>query len=154
PNEVGLVLALKAAQWTDRQISEWTGVPINTIRGWRRKGISLSAARVLGGAPPRCAACGHEPHDFNVLPNAAYAYLLGLYLGDGCLTRSGGTSWSLRVTLDEAYPLIIEECCNSVEQIRGRRPKPRRAHKDQRCWSVESTWKSWGCLFPQHGPGK
>ena len=153
-DEVALVLALKEKRWTDRRISDRTGVPVNTIRGWRRNGISLSAARILGGAPPQCPACGTEPHDFSALPGAVYAYLLGLYLGDGCVSRSGRGSSALRIALDEAYPGIVNECCDAIEQVRGRRPKPRRPHRDDHYWSVESTWKAWACFFPQHGPGK
>jgi len=35
-----------------------------------------------------------------------YAYVLGLYLGDGCLSAAGRT-YRLRITLDTAYSEII-----------------------------------------------
>lgn len=46
-------------------------------------------------------------HDFSALPAAAYCYLLGLYLGDGCISHSQRV-WHLRITLDKKYPGIIE----------------------------------------------
>jgi hypothetical protein len=55
------------------------------------------------------------------LPRESYAYLLGVYLGDGCLGEVG-TSWSLRITLDEAYPGIIDSCCEAIEVLRGNGP--------------------------------
>jgi hypothetical protein len=76
-----------------------------------------------------------------------------MYLGDGCIGRSG-TSSALRIALDESYPEIVEKCCDAVEAIRGRRPRPRPDHRGQRCVRIDSTWKQWPCLFPQHGAGR
>jgi hypothetical protein len=88
------------------------------------------------------------------LPRDTYAYLLGVYLGDGCL-GTVGNSWSLRITLDEIYPGIIESCCDAIEVLRdGHRPTPRPHHGGDRCMVVISTWRQWPCLFPQHGPGR
>jgi len=40
-----------------------------------------------------------------------YAYLLGLYLGDGCINMAkNGRSYFLRIALDKKYPVIIERC--------------------------------------------
>lgn len=87
------------------------------------------------------------------LPGVTYAYLLGVYLGDGCLGRNR-TSWALRIALDISYPGIIKECCDAVELIRGgRRPRSRPDSRGEACVRVESTWRAWICLFPQHGPG-
>jgi hypothetical protein len=149
--DVRAVLELKAAGRTDREISELTGVPIGTIRIWRRRGPSKEVADAIAGRP-RCPDCGSEPHDFSQLPSEVYAYLLGAYLGDGHLSRVK-RSWVLRVTLDEAYPGIIESCCDAIEALRGRRPSatPR---TDSRCVVVSSRWRAWGCLIPQHGPGR
>ena len=41
------------------------------------------------------------------LPATAYCYVLGLYLGDGCISRSAQV-WRLRITLDKKYPAIID----------------------------------------------
>jgi hypothetical protein len=46
-------------------------------------------------------------HDFAGLPAEEYCYLLGLYLGDGCVSKSA-RSWVLRITCDTQYPGIID----------------------------------------------
>ncbi|MEA2159792.1 MAG: hypothetical protein QOD66_2172 [Solirubrobacteraceae bacterium] len=152
PEDVRLVLALKAAGQTDREVSLLTGVPVNTIRLWRRRGLSRRAARAVSDIP-FCAACGEAVHEFEKLPRQVYAYLLGLYLGDGCVGRSG-TSWVLRIALDMSYPGIITECCDAIELVRGRRPRPRPDHRGQLCVRIDSGWKQWPCFFPQHGAGR
>ena len=151
--DVRAVLELKAAGQTDREVSRITGVPVNTIRLWRHRGLSRRARLALDyGECDWCKTCGSDPHDFAALPPHTYAYLLGVYLGDGCIGRSG-TSWSLRIALDAAYPGIVESCCDAIEEIRGRRPKPRPDHRGDACVRVETTWRPWLCLFPHHGPG-
>ncbi len=84
---------------------------------------------------------------------ARYAYLFGIYLGDGCLGHNG-RSWALRVWLDTAYPGIIEEVAQAMSSItQGKRPSVRR-RTECNCVAVESTWRPWICLFPQHEPGR
>ena len=51
-------------------------------------------------------------HDFAALPAAPYCYVLGLYLGDGCISRSRRV-WRLRIVLDKKYPAIIDRCRDS-----------------------------------------
>jgi hypothetical protein len=151
--EVLAVARFKDAGHTDREVSDLTGVPIHTIRLWRHRGLSKHARLALDTGY-LCPACGSEPHDFASLPPDAYAYLLGLYLGDGCISRSR-TSWTLRVALDAAYPGIVESCCDAMEAIRvGHRPRPRPDYCGTACIRVELTWKQWPCFFPQHGPGR
>jgi hypothetical protein len=153
PEDVRAVLELKAEGCTDRETSRRTGVPVNTIRLWRHRGLSRRAKRALDTGE-LCARCGAEPHDFAALPPETYGYLLGVYLGDGCVGRSG-KSWSLRVALDAPYPGIIEACCDGMEEIRGgHRPRPRPDSRGTACVRVEMTWAQWPCLFPQHGPGR
>jgi hypothetical protein len=124
PADVEAVLELKAAGYTDREVCGRTGVPINTIRLWRNRGLSRHAKRALR-VDGLCRACGCDPHDFASLPLETYAYLLAVYLGDGCLGRNR-TSWTLRIALDVVYPGIVEACCDAIERIRGdRRPRPR-----------------------------
>jgi hypothetical protein len=81
---------------------------------------------------------------------AAYAYLLGLYLGDGMLTLAPRRVWRLRIVLDERYPFIIERCEWAIRQVSSH--VPGRAHKVG-CVEIYSNWKHWLCAFPQHGAG-
>jgi len=62
----------------DREVAEITAVPIGTIRKWR------TGRRRSPDKAPRadCPRCTGRPLD-----EPAYSYLLGLYLGDGWLTR-------------------------------------------------------------------
>ena len=80
-------------------------------------------------------------------------YLLGLYLGDGCLSRHPRGVYRLRVTLDHAYPGIIRACADAIESVL---PEGRRASTTPRkgCCDVNAYSKTWPCLLPQHGPGR
>jgi hypothetical protein len=103
---------------------------------------------------PTCPVCGDDPHDPAGLPFESYAYLLGMYLGDGTLSL-WGSSWILRIALDLAYPGIVERCCSTIEELRGgSRPQPRPDYGGRQCVRIDSTWKRWPCLFPQHGAGR
>jgi hypothetical protein len=135
-----------------RAVAAATGVPEETIRNWQRGRLPVRARRAAAGAT-WCARCGREEHDFSTLPRQPFAYLLGLYLGDGCLYEHSRGTWVLRVTLDAAYPWIVISACDAIEDVRGRRPSVAR-HTRDRAVTVVSYWKPWACLFPQHGPGR
>jgi hypothetical protein len=64
--------------------------------------------------------CGAD-HDFSQLPMEPYSYLLGLYLGDGCISASARGVWHIRITLDSIYPKIVAECRTALEAIFLRR---------------------------------
>jgi hypothetical protein len=150
-DEVRAAFRLKAEGRSDREISRATGIPINTIRTWRNQRVPDYARPSI---PARVdAALDLERFDRSGIAREPYAYLLGMYLGDGCLTPNG-SSWSLRITLDEAYPAIIDECCNAVGAISGRKPLPCPDARGTHCVVVQSTWRPWIMLFPQHGPGR
>jgi len=136
PAEIAEVLALKAQGLSDREVSSATGVSIHTIRTWRKAGIPRRA-RPLCLGELRCPDCGDDPHDPARLPAAQYAYLLGLYLGDGCVARNRN-SWTLRITLDVAYPRIIEESLHAVSSIRGRQARLWN-HRGMNCITVASS---------------
>ncbi|MFJ2029496.1 transcriptional regulator [Streptosporangium sp. NPDC087985] len=129
------------------EVSRQTGVARSTIKGWRDQPDRFSL-RVA--SCPRCLDIPQlpEPHD-------KYAYLLGLYLGDGCITVIGDPAkqvWSLRIMCADAWPGLQEECAQALLAIRpGNKVRmlPR-----QGCTEVNSFSKHWPHLFPQHGPGK
>ena len=82
-----------------------------------------------------------------------YAYLLGVYLGDGCLSHTGWT-WQLRVVLDSAYPRIIEEVTAAIAQHVPHGRVARRTVPGSNGIVLDAGWKGWPSLFPQHGPGR
>jgi hypothetical protein len=132
---------------TDREASAVTGVPVNTIRGWRKRGVPREVNRSA------CQGCGASPHDWDALDPDVYMYLLGLYLGDGHL-RAWGSGWVLRISLDAAYPGIVEDCSAAITRLTGRAPRFRGHHSSENCVNVDSGWRSWPCLLPQHGAGR
>jgi hypothetical protein len=81
-----------------------------------------------------------------------YAYLLGLYLGDGCLSEHARGVFRLRVALDQRYPRIIEECREAINVVKDGKVMAH-AQPCTGCVSVSAYWKHWPCVFPQHGKG-
>lgn len=133
---------------SDYEIARRTQIPRSTVFNWRRGRIPLAAAD-----DNCCVRCHGSEHDLEGMPAAAYAYLLGQYLGDGSVFETGGLGRGLRISSDAEYRGIIEECCHAIEVLRGRRPHIYR-HRHKRLVSITSYWKSWPCLLVQHGPGK
>lgn len=133
----------------DQDIARRMGIPRRTISEWRRRPRWI-ASRL---EPTKCS-CGAR-HDFERLPKESYAYLLGIYLGDGCISETHRPGvWRLRITLDTIYPDIIEECGRSMEALLPSKKAHRQQRYDCRCVEVGMYWKHWPCLIPQHGPGK
>ena len=140
--EFEAVLGLVKFGLNDCQVSRLTGVPQPTVHRMRTSGRVASSNRTA-----LCPRCGGSSLD-----EAVYAYLLGLYLGDGCLIHGRRDVFRLEIALDLRYPGIIDECVNAVDCVRsvGGRANCRRRIG---CAIVYSYWKHWPCLFPQHGPG-
>jgi hypothetical protein len=150
-SEVARVRELIELGLSDYEIARQTGIPPSTILNWRRGGgrAALRPSTLAG----RCEACG-AIHRLEGLDREAYAYLLGEYLGDGCVWRSARTgACFLRIACDAQYNGIIAECCGAIESVRGRVPYVRYL-QDKRMATITSCWRAWPCLFPQHGPGR
>jgi hypothetical protein len=101
--------------------------------------------------PEACPTCGHDVHSYSELPRE-YAYLLGLYLGDGCISSHPRCVYKLRVVLDVKYPGIVDECAAAMRRVMPTSHVDR-VRKKSNCYEVYSYSKAWPCLFPQHGPG-
>ena len=135
---------LIAAGVNDCVIARQLGVPRPTVRDWRSR--PQARLRLARGS-----SCG-VVHDFCALPAAPYCYLLGLYLGDGCISRHP-RPWRLRITLDRKYPDIIERCRGAIDTLMpGHRASVEKQPNE--CVVVSLYSKHWPCLLPQHGPGK
>jgi hypothetical protein len=84
-------------------------------------------------------------------PTPEYAALFGFYLGDGCVSQLARTC-SLRICCDAAWPGIIADVRRLTAAVHPNRPVFE--VKAPGCVVVQSSWKHWPCLFPQHGPGR
>jgi hypothetical protein len=122
-------------------ISKQLGVSRSTLRDWRDR----------PSASPRrndCVRCQAQPE---LPPESPYSHLLGLYLGDGCISMTRKGVFTLRIACCNDYPALIEECVASVQAVRA---GPVSRVRAPGCTHVVKCWKHWPCLFPQHGPGK
>ena len=141
-DDVRLVDSLVALGLNDCEISRRTGIPRGTVRDWRRGRRPNFEGRVVlaGDVVPIV-----DPSDY-----PAYSYLLGLYLGDGHITRMERT-YRLRIALDGVYPDIVAECIAAIESV-----VPNRATTcptSSRAVIVNAYSNAFPHLFPQHGPG-
>lgn len=101
---------------------------------------------------PRCRAVPPEPTlciDARGL-DRAYVYLLGLYLGDGVISRGARDVWRLRISQDSRYPGLISSCKAAIAEVTGKKPG---VVSRIGCVDINCYWKHWPCVFPQVGPG-
>jgi hypothetical protein len=147
PEVVSRSLELAAEGRTATEVARIVGVPRGTVRDWMYGRTPRRNEVIARGG---CAVCGGV-HDVSFLPSA-YVYLLGMYLGDGCLSAHRRDVFKLRISLDARYPAILEECQDAILTVM---PRSRVNRVDNGTWfELYSYSKSWPCLFPQHGPGK
>lgn len=134
---VAEALRLRSAGLNNCEISRRVAVPRPTIREWSSGRLPRSCAQASSG----------------VQDSSAYVYLLGLYLGDGCISTHPRGVYRLRITLDVRYPAIVQECESAVQAVLplnrvGRHLRP------CNCYEVSAYSKSWPRLLPQHGSGR
>ncbi len=121
------------------------GIPTRTATHWFAGSRRGGSPRRDSSACPRCKTPPVEPAD-----PYSYAYLLGLYLGDGHIVAKPRV-YLLRISCTAAYPAIVDECERAMLASLG--PRTHRASRTG-CVNVTSSGRHWLCLFPQHGPGK
>ena len=123
-----------------RHLERTTGISRPTLRTWReRRGAYANKHTCF------CFVCTGNP-----APLHPYLYLLGQYLGDGCIDRMGRT-WVLRIASCDAYPGIRREIVDAIGQLVSNR-----VHfvQQQGCTTIGCITRQWLHLFPQHGPGR
>jgi hypothetical protein len=134
-------MRLLASGKNDYAVARELGIPRSTIYHRRRDEPLLSR-------PDPDALAAWRPDDAE-----AYCYVLGLYLGDGHVAAPRGHP-VFRLSLDGAYPEIIESAVRALEQsFPG--ITVRRYVKGDGAWVViQVSWAGFLHAFPQHGPGK
>jgi hypothetical protein len=151
--EVALVQALAKEGLNHCEIARQTGIPRSTVRQWLSgrppdfDGTRTNRTRV-GASGVVCLICAGRPTS---LPQPAYPYLLGLYLGDGCLSAHPRGVYRLRIYCADRYPYLMHQCELAMAEVLP--TKVGRVQKEG-CTELYSLSKHWPCLFPQHGPGR
>jgi hypothetical protein len=131
---------------TNAEAARRLGVPAGTVGYW----VHLDRAE-RGACPGRerpCPRCDGAPLD-----RPAYSYLLGLYLGDGHVSRySGHRVPSLSITCADDWPGLMDAAEAAMRAVLpfNRTSRLRRTG----CHVVKAYSKHLSCLFPQHGPGR
>jgi len=153
PEEVALVRTLAGDGLNHSQIAREVGISRTTVREWlagRTPDFDRTQTSPVHRNPTGvlCPICAGRPA---LLPRPAYPYLLGLYLGDGCLSVHRRGVYRLRIFCADRYPYLMNQCELSMAQV-----LPSKVGRVQRegCTEVGSSSKHWPCLFPQHGPGR
>jgi hypothetical protein len=97
------------------------------------------------------------PNHDELLPSAdlaSYAYLLGLYLGDGHISAHHRGVFQLTISMDSRYPAIADEARQAIEAVlpNNRANVAKRAGYNVTLITCSS--KTLPTLFPQHGSGR
>ncbi|MEU5879724.1 transcriptional regulator [Spirillospora sp. NPDC047279] len=133
------------------EVSRRTGISRFALREWRLRTEQGRDLYVAGARDcPRCTGSPSGPQ-----PERDYAYLLGQYLGDGCISPvsdPGKGIWALRISCANAWPGVMHECEAAIRAIHPHNKV--RLIPREGCTEVNSHSKHWPCLFPQHSPGK
>lgn len=129
-----------------KRIARLSGIPRSTVRDWLRHFAGV--AQRAEAADLKSAQWGFE--SLHQHQHAAYVYLLGLYLGDGCVSRMPRT-YVLRIFLNDGQPLVIAESMRTIAHLVPRRVGLGRIG---RCMIVRAYWGGWPAMLPQHGQGR
>jgi hypothetical protein len=138
--QVERVLALHRDGLSSYAISRRTGIARSTLLHWLDE-------------PDRALRRGRSREVSPLRAPRSYAYLLGLYLGDGWIRRYPRTS-QLVLTLDSRYATIVDEAREAMRTFTPSGLTRVRRRRSARVVDVTAYGKHWLQLFPQHGPGR
>ncbi|MFE9247492.1 helix-turn-helix domain-containing protein [Streptomyces sp. NPDC007088] len=140
-------LSLLREGMSNAEVARLLHVPKGTIGYWKHVDLAKRGENP-GRKRSFCPRCDESP-----LADAAYSYLLGLYLGDGHISLySEHRAPSLMITLDDAWPGIQDECEAAMRAVLPGNATCRVRRTG--CHNIKVYSQHLPCLFPQHGPGK
>ena len=127
----------------DSEIERMTGIPRGTVSSWRH-GRGTAYHRRLATAQPSWRPTKPD----------WYSYLLGLYLGDGCIQKPRPTCFSIAISLDTSYPGIVEHAALSLAITFPDAAVGRFTRHEGSLTVVRLSHPALPFAFPQHGPGR
>ncbi|MFJ8583219.1 helix-turn-helix domain-containing protein [Streptomyces sp. NPDC093595] len=140
-------LVLLRGGYRNADVARRLGVPPGTIAYWLHKDRA-ERGECPGRHDPECPRC-----DGTDLDRAAYAYLFGLYLGDGHISHySAHRVPNLMITCAETWPGLMDACEQAMRSVFPGNAVCRVRRTG--CRNVKVYSKHLACLFPQHGPGR
>lgn len=141
-------LALMRSGVTNRAVAERLNVPRGTVSWWRHEDRKKRGELVKVRPSMLCPLC-----DGRALDRPAYAYLLGLYLGDGHISHYAKHKVpSLMISCDDAWPGLQDATEAALRTVFPHNATCRVRGKGSH--NIKVYFKHLACLFPQHGPGK
>jgi len=143
---VDAALRLSAIGIIDKENAHICGVSVAAIRHWRagRRRVASGRASARRITCPRCHA---RPMD-----ESSYAYLLGLYLGDGHIVHGPRDVYVLAIACSDDWPGLMAAARHAMAAVMPTSSVC--GVRQTGCTMIKSYSKHWACLFPQHGPGR
>jgi hypothetical protein len=86
------------------------------------------------------------------MDESSYAYLLGLYLGDGHIVHGPRDVYVLAIACSDDWPGLMAAARQAMAAVMPASSVC--GVKQTGCTMKKSYSKHWACLFPQHGPGR
>jgi len=152
------ILELWELGFNKKQIERIAYIPRTTVRDCisrysSLKGLEENAQRASRSTPYEVLGRIRNPE--NIHTQRVYAYILGIYLGDGNITKVRSV-YRIRITLDARYPDIIKTCSEAIQTLlpENQIGIVKRYYRERlSCVDVSCFYKFWPDLLPQHGIG-
>jgi hypothetical protein len=145
-DDVRRALELFDLGYSKKEIARRLGASRSTVRSWIGDRAWALSRPQMSGILRDCDGSCKPWADLMAEP---YSYLLGMYLGDGCISKMRRT-YRLRIFCCDAYPKIMDEVtaaiCALLNVKVGRVPRVG-------CTELGAYSRHWPCFFPQHGEG-
>ncbi len=150
------ILKLSATIKSHLAIERLTGIPRSTVRDCvKRFGDVAGFEMYLKNGGLKSLQNGQYFVDQIIacdVKRKAYAYLLGMYLGDGHISKADAHRvYLLRITCDKKYPGIIDQCIQAIQTILPEN-KVNTVPKIG-CFDVTCYHGNWNTIIPQYGKG-
>lgn len=130
------------------EVARQTGIPRGTIKDWAKRGFCPQGGGVGRHHVDDPAAHINQSEE----RCKAYSYVLGEYLGDGCV-RTLNRTYRLGIYNDKKYEGLNQLIQTSLQTILPQNKTNRISH-GKGCWEIYVYSNNIPALFPQMGKGK